>query len=81
LGEVQRVKINRKGQVTIPQAMRRKHGLDGRADVELVDRPDGVLVVKSAKPTRGARVLATLMRGGRIRGRTKDLLRLTRGEA
>jgi AbrB family looped-hinge helix DNA binding protein len=72
------VKITRTGQVTIPAAMRRKHGLLAESEVELVDQPDGVLVVKAAPRARGKRVLATLLRGGTIKGRTEDWLRLTR---
>lgn len=78
-GEIRRVKITRTGQVTIPPAMRRKHGLLACAEVKLVDQPDGVLVVKAATNPRGKRVLATLLRGGKIKSRTKDWLRLTRG--
>jgi hypothetical protein len=59
--------------------MRRKHGLLAQVEVELVDKPDGVLVVKAAPTPRGKRVLATLLLGGKIKGRTKDWLRLTRG--
>jgi AbrB family looped-hinge helix DNA binding protein len=73
------VKITRTGQVTIPPAMRRKHGLRAQAEVELVDQPDGVLVVKAASNPRGKRVLASLLRGAKIKGRTEDWLRLTRG--
>jgi hypothetical protein len=58
--------------------MRRKHGLLARAEVELVDRPDGVLVVRAATASRGQHVLATLLRGGKIKGRTEDWLGLTR---
>jgi hypothetical protein len=43
-GEIMRMKITRSGQVTIPPAMRRRHGLLAQAEVELVDQPDGVLV-------------------------------------
>jgi bifunctional DNA-binding transcriptional regulator/antitoxin component of YhaV-PrlF toxin-antitoxin module len=75
------VKITGKGQVTIPPAMRKKHGLLPRREVEFVDRPDGVLVVKASKLSRGRRVLATLLRGGKIRGDTESWLRLTRGAA
>lgn len=74
------VKITSKGQVTIPLAMRRKHGLLPRREVELVDQPDGVLVVRAGKPARGKRVLAALLRGGRIKGDTQSWLNLTRGE-
>jgi bifunctional DNA-binding transcriptional regulator/antitoxin component of YhaV-PrlF toxin-antitoxin module len=73
------VKITRTGQVTIPSAMRRKHGMLAEAEVQLVDRPDGVLVIKAANNPRGKRAVATLLRGGKIKGRTKDWLRLTRG--
>jgi hypothetical protein len=58
--------------------MRRKHGLLAQVEVELVDQPEGVLVVKAATTPRGKRVLNTLLRGGKIKGRTKDWLRLTR---
>ena len=73
------VKITRTGQVTIPPAMRRKHGLLAQAEVQLVDQPEGVLVVKAAATSRGKRVLAALLRGGKIKGRTEDWLELTRG--
>jgi hypothetical protein len=59
--------------------MRRRHGLQSDAEVELVDQPEGVLVVKVAAKSRGKRVLATLLRGGKVKGRTKDWLKLTRG--
>lgn len=78
-GEIMGVKITRTGQVTIPPAMRRKHGLLAKVEVELVDQPDGVLVVKSAAASRGKRVLAALLRGSKIKGRTEDWLELTRG--
>ena len=74
------MKVTGKGQITIPPAMRRKHGLLPRAEVELVDQPDGVLVVRAAKTSRGKRVLNTLLKGGKVNGRTRDWLRLTRGD-
>jgi hypothetical protein len=58
--------------------MRKKHGLGARAEVELVDRPDGILLVKAARPSAGKRVLASLLRGGKVKARTSDWLRLTR---
>ena len=75
------VKITGKGQVTIPPAMRKRHGLLPRSEVEFVDRPDGVLVVKASKLSRGKRVLAALLRGGKVKGDTESWLRLTRGAA
>jgi hypothetical protein len=58
--------------------MRRKHGLLAQVEVNLVDQPDGVLVVKAATNGRGKNALTTMLRGGKIKGRTKDWLRLTR---
>jgi bifunctional DNA-binding transcriptional regulator/antitoxin component of YhaV-PrlF toxin-antitoxin module len=78
-GRFLRVKITRTGQVTIPPAMRRKHGMGAQVEVQLVDQPDGVLVIKAVTNQRGKRTMATLLRGGKIKGRTKDWLRLTRG--
>src|SRR5271169_6695616 len=71
-GEITAVKITRTGQVTIPPALRRKHGLLAQAEIELVDQPGGVLVVKSPVNSRGKRILAALLRGGKIKGRTED---------
>jgi bifunctional DNA-binding transcriptional regulator/antitoxin component of YhaV-PrlF toxin-antitoxin module len=75
------MKVTDKGQVTIPPDLRKRHGLLPRREVEFVDQPDGVLVVKAGKLPRGKRALATLLCGGKIKGRTADWLRLTRGEA
>jgi hypothetical protein len=52
-----------------------------RQEVELVDQPGGVLVVKAGRFTRGKRVLATMLRGGKVKGDTASWLRLTRGAA
>jgi bifunctional DNA-binding transcriptional regulator/antitoxin component of YhaV-PrlF toxin-antitoxin module len=72
------VKITNKGQVTIPQTMRKKHGFVANAEIRLVDQPDGILITR-VKHNRGKGVIATLMRGGKIKGCTEELLRLTRG--
>ena len=75
------MRITGKGQVTIPPAMRKRHGLLPRAEITLVEQPDGVLVIKASRPSHGRRALAALLRGGKIKGRTQDWLRLTRGGA
>ena len=75
------MRVTGKGQITIPPAMRKKHGLFPRAEVELLDRPEGILVMKAARLSGGRRVLTTLLRGGKVKGRTSDWLRLTRGDA
>ena len=73
------MKVTDTGQVTIPSGMRKKLGLLPDAEVNFVDLPNGVLVTRARKATRGKTVLSTLMRGGVVKGRTKDLLRMTRG--
>ena len=75
------MKVTAKGQVTIPPEMRKRHGLLPRREVEFVDQPDGVLVVKASKLSPGRRALSALLRGGRVKGCTEDWLRMTRGEA
>ena len=60
---------------------RKEHGLLPRREVEFVDQPDGVLVVKASKLSRGKRVVAALLRGGKVKGDTESWLRLTRGTA
>ena len=74
------MKITSKGQITIPPAILKRHGLHPQCQVELVDQPDGVLVVKATKLSRGKRALAAMLRGGKVKGRTEDWLRLTRGD-
>jgi bifunctional DNA-binding transcriptional regulator/antitoxin component of YhaV-PrlF toxin-antitoxin module len=81
LEERLRMKVTAKGQVTIPPAMRRKHGLLPRQEVRFVDQPDGVLIVKAGKRSPSERVLSTLLLGGRVKGNTESWLRLTRGSA
>ena len=80
-GNSSSMKMTNKGQVTIPPALRKRHGLLPRHEVELVDQPNGVLVVKAGKLTPGKRVLAALLRGGKVKGDTENWLRLTRGAA
>jgi AbrB family looped-hinge helix DNA binding protein len=75
------MKITTKGQVTIPLAIRKKHGLLPQCPVEFIDQADGVLVVRAGRRARGKRALAALLRGGKVKARTEDWLRLTRGDA
>lgn len=70
------MKTKTKGRVTIPLAIRKKHGLLPQCPVEFIDQADGVLVVRAGKSA-----LAPLLRGGKIKARTEDWLRLTRGDA
>ena len=49
------MKVTNKGQVTIPPELRERHGLLPHHEVEFLDQPNGALVVKAGKLTRGKR--------------------------
>lgn len=75
------MRLNSKGQVTIPASLRAKHGLHEGDEVDVVEEGDALRIVRAAaSDTRGER----LVRG--MRGRatttmsTDDLLELLRGE-
>jgi AbrB family looped-hinge helix DNA binding protein len=74
------MKITEKGQVTIPARLGRKHGLAPGAPIKLIDQPNGVLIVKATGVSEGRHVMETLLKGGTLKGKTEDWLRLTRGE-
>jgi AbrB family looped-hinge helix DNA binding protein len=75
------MKITSKGQVTIPQDVRERHGLLPGTEVEFVDDGDVVRLRKVAAGKRRGRRLVEHMRG-RATGRlsTDEILALTRGE-
>ena len=73
------MKVTSKGQITIPRALRQLHGLTPKCEVEVVDQPGGVLIIKARKLSRGKRVLALMLKG-RISGRTEQWLQTTRGD-
>jgi bifunctional DNA-binding transcriptional regulator/antitoxin component of YhaV-PrlF toxin-antitoxin module len=74
------MKITGDGQVRIPTRLSKKHGLKPGTNVELIDQPNGVLIIKAPTPSKGQQVVDLLMRGGAVKGRTQDWLRLTRGD-
>ena len=75
------MRLNSKGQVTIPARLRERHGLHEGDEVDVIEDGDALRIVRSATgPTRGARLVR------RIRGRatttmtTDQLLGLLRGD-
>lgn len=74
------MKITGKGQVTIPASLGKKHGLGPGANVEIVERPEGLLIIKTPQMSKGRRAIEILMQGGPIKGTTKEWLELTRGK-
>lgn len=74
------MRITSKGQVTIPQRIRERHGLLPETDVDFVER-DGIVTIvprTSERPDRGDKAVAVLRGTGRRTMSTDELLRLTR---
>jgi AbrB family looped-hinge helix DNA binding protein len=70
------MKITTKGQVTIPQELRRKYQIDSHAEVEFIEE-DGKIVVRVVRKSESA--FRKLIGRGDVRLSTKEILRLTRG--
>lgn len=75
------MKLNSKGQVTIPAQLRARHGLHEGDDVDVVEEDGRLVVVRSETGnTRGQRLIER-MRGRASTGMgTDDLLGLLRAE-
>lgn len=74
------MRITSKGQVTIPQHIRERHGLLPETEVDFVVREGNVMIVPrtSRRPDRGDKAVAVLRGTGRRTMSTDELLRLTR---
>jgi AbrB family looped-hinge helix DNA binding protein len=75
------VRLNSKGQVTIPAELREKCGLRPGDEVDVVEEDGGLRIVRRVgEGTRGQR-LARRMRGSAAGGMTTDqIMELLRGE-
>lgn len=75
------MKVTSKGQVTIPQELRERHGLLPGTEVEFLEE-DGTVTLRKAKGTRrrGRRVVEHLRGRGTVDMTTDEILALTRGE-
>ncbi len=75
------MKITSKGQVTIPQDVRERHGLLPGTEVAFVDDGETVRRVKAEGASQRGRALVEGMRGrARTRLTTDEIMALTRGE-
>jgi len=75
------MKITSKGQVTIPQEVRERHGLLPGTEVRFIDDGDQVRLVKVESEYRRGRSLVQRMRGKALnRLSTDEIMALTRGE-
>lgn len=75
------MRLNSKGQVTIPATLRERYGLQEGDEVDVVEDGDTLRIVRAeGSPTRGQRLV------GQMRGRatttmsTDELLELLRGD-
>lgn len=74
------MRITSKGQVTIPQDVRERHGLHPGTEVRFVDDGDQVRLVKAEGEPRRGRALVERMRGrANTRLSTDEIMALTRG--
>ncbi len=75
------MKLTIKGQVTIPQRLRKRYGLQPETEVVFEETAAGVLI-KPASSGRTAKLKTALRksRGSASVHSTDDLMRLTRGE-
>jgi len=73
------MRVTSKGQVTIPQAVRRRLGIEPGSDVDFEVDKDVVRLVRR-DDGRGAGLVAH-MRGRRLTMTTDEIMALTRGEA
>lgn len=75
------MRLNSKGQVTIPAELRQKYNLHEGDEVEVVDDGDALRIVRPREgETRGQRVVAAMRGKATTTMSTDELMELLRGE-
>ena len=75
------MRLNSKGQVTIPAALRERHGLHEGDEVDMVEDGGTLRIVRiEASPTRGQRLVRRMRGRATTTMNTDQLLELLRGE-
>ncbi len=75
------MRITSKGQVTIPQQVRRELGLEPGDEVEIVVQDGVATIVPAQGPSgRGRRIVDALLGRGDVELSTDEIMALTRGE-
>jgi AbrB family looped-hinge helix DNA binding protein len=75
------MRLNSKGQVTIPAALRARYGLHEGDEVEVIEDGNTLRIVRAkASPTRGERLVAKMRSRATTTKSTEQLLELLRGE-
>jgi len=73
------MRITSKGQVTIPQEIRRKAGLLPGVEIDFTIEGNNVCVVKVKPGDRGRRLVEAMRGKGSVRMTTDEIMALTRG--
>ena len=75
------MRMNSKGQVTIPAALRARYGLSEGDEVEVIEDGGTLRIVRAkASPTRGQRLVTRMQGHATTKKTTEELLELLRGE-
>jgi AbrB family looped-hinge helix DNA binding protein len=74
------VRITSKGQITIPQQVRRELGLEPGDEVDVIVADGAARIVPAGQPrTRGQRVVEALLGKGDVDLTTDEIMAMTRG--
>ncbi|HEX3921507.1 MAG TPA: AbrB/MazE/SpoVT family DNA-binding domain-containing protein [Streptosporangiaceae bacterium] len=75
------MRLNSKGQVTIPAALRKRHGLHEGDEVDVIENGDKLCIVRvEMSPTRGERLVHGMRGRATTDLSTDQLMELLRGE-
>jgi bifunctional DNA-binding transcriptional regulator/antitoxin component of YhaV-PrlF toxin-antitoxin module len=74
------MRITQKGQVTIPEEIRQKHGFLPYTNIDFVEENGKVYIISTRKQHRGTNIVAHLRGTATVRMTTDEILALTRGE-
>ncbi|MGH3353672.1 MAG: AbrB/MazE/SpoVT family DNA-binding domain-containing protein [Nocardioides sp.] len=75
------MRLNSKGQVTIPAELRQKHGFTEGDEVDIVEDGSTLRIVhRDAGETRGQRLVSRMRGAATTRQSTDELMDLLRGE-
>lgn len=74
------MRVNSKGQVTIPLQIRQKAGIVPGTEVEFVDGKEGLYMQKVKDADRGPMLLRQMTGRGTVNMTTDEILSLTRGD-
>ena len=75
------MRLNSKGQVTIPAAIRERHGLHEGDEVDVIEDGGTLRIVRvDASPTRGRRLVSRMRGRANTTMSTEQLMELLRGE-